>query len=111
MIQVFTTKEEQKSKVEKKFVRVTKNLYKYFTHVNHAYFKDHSQDGNNSTISGKIRNDDIYLDIINDMKFDICVQSFHIYGTINFHVDMKLPYTKQMQTEQDLLDEIKFIGC
>ena len=64
----------------------------------HAYFKDHSSnEGDNQTFSDKLQNDDTCLDIINAMKFDIGVQSFsHINRIVNFHVDMKLPDTKQM---------------
>ena len=112
MVQVLTTNKEQTSKVEKKFTNVTKNLHKYFTRVNHAFFKDHNtDDADSSKISDTIQNDDTCLDIINDMKFDIGVQSFsQINRIINFHVDMKLPETKQMQPEQSLLDEIKFLS-
>ena len=111
MIQVLNTNKDHTSKVEKKFVNVTKTLHKYFTRVNHAYFKDHSEDAtNNSTLSDKLQNDDTCLDIINDMKFDIGVQSFsHINRIVNFHIDMKLPDAKKMQPEQALLDEIKFL--
>ena len=57
MIQVLTTNKDHTSKVEKKFVNVTKNLHKYFTRVNYAYFKDHSEDAiNNSTLSDKLQN-------------------------------------------------------
>ena len=76
------------------------------------FFKNHNtDDADSSTLSDTIQNDDACLDIINDMKFDIGVQSFsQINRVINFHVDMKLPKTKQMQAEQSLLDEIKFLS-
>jgi len=112
MVQVLTTNKEQTSKVEKKFMNVTKNLHKYFTRVNHAFFKNHNtDDADGSKLSDTIQNDDTCLDIINDMKFDIGVQSFsQINRIINFHVDMKLPETKQMQPDQSLLDEIKLLS-
>ena len=45
--------------------------------MNHAFFNDHTADDADSIkISDTIQNDDTCLDIINDMKFDIGVQSF-----------------------------------
>ena len=79
MIQVLTTNKDHTSKVEKKFADVIKNLQKYCTRVNRAYFKHHSSDeGDNPTFSDKLQNDDTCLDIINDMKFGIGVQSFSL---------------------------------
>ena len=111
MIQVITTNKEVTSEIERKFEDVIKGFSKYFSRVNHAYFKNASMIGlSNSDLQSKLRNDDTYLDIIDNITFEVGVQTFsNIDRIIRFHIDMTKTKSKQIEPEQSVLDEIKEI--
>ena len=111
MVQVVTTNKHVTSNIEKKFEDVIKGFSKYFSRVNHAYFKSNSSNGLSSAeLQTKLRNDDTLLEIIGHIKFDVGVQSFsNIYRIINFCIDMTKSKSKQIEPEQSVLEEIKNI--
>ena len=111
MVQVITTNKEVTSKIEKKFEDVIKGFSKYFSRVNHAYFRKNTTIGlSNSDVQSKLRNDDTYLDIIDNIAFEVGVQTFsNIDRIISFHIDMSKSKSKQIEPEQSVLDEIKEI--
>ena len=64
MVQVLTTNKEVTSKIEKKFEDVIKGFSKYFSRVNHVYFrKSGTISLHTSDIQSKLIDNDTYLDI------------------------------------------------
>ena len=111
MVQVLTTNKEVTSKIEKKFEDVIKGFSKYFSRVNHVYFrKSGTISLHTSDIQSKLIDNDTYLDIIDNITFDVGVQTFsNIDRIINFHIDMTKSKSKQIEPEQSVLDEIREI--
>ena len=98
MIQVLRTDTVTSTAIECKFELVVKEFQKYFARINHAYFSVPRLVGGD--LGQTLDLSYLGLDIIDEMIFDIGVQSFsNINRIVNFHVDMTKPKSQKIQPD------------